>query len=294
MSHKAGRVVGAVLAITVLGLIGLAIFTAVRSSDLSSELSDLNAAINGSTHGLPCGWKANNHPAHGKRLDPPITLTAEPAVGVANFATSRGSKSLYFVLKASRPLPPSVKPAQIEISVPRPPQRSGETLESTSLPLPRFSHPRFINDRKAIQFRMCIDGHDLKPGTYTSQVFIGGPKGLHETSVTAAITAKSGLFWLIGPLILAAAATLLWVMVSQDMGGDRLGLRLLTIVASLVAAAAAMYAVYSANNTWGEDVLTSFFALGGTAFGAAGVSGFVTTIFKSGAQGAGPQAPGGA
>jgi hypothetical protein len=247
-----------------------------------AEVDDLSRTVNGLHKEAPCSLRANMRPTKGSGLRRPINLTAEPAVGTLNFGTDKGTKSLYFAVKASRPLPRSLTPKQIEIAVPRPPQRISDTLESASLGLPTFSQPRIINGRKEIQFRMCIDAAGIKPGTYTSQVFIGGPRRLHGTSVTAAITAKNDVFWIGGILVLLAAGALLVVMVLQDMKSSNLLLKIATVVGSLVAAGAAMYAVYAADPAWGADPLTSIFALGGTAFGAAGLGSFVTTIFKHG------------
>lgn len=275
------KIVATALLLVLVAGLGIAIPTALG---LNSEVSDLESTIKAKQEGqYPCSVNANKPAAKGKKLRKAINLTAEPAVGAINFDTDRSTKSLYFVLKASRPLPASITPERLEISVPRPPLRVSDTLESVSLDLPMFSPPRIINGRKEIQFRMCIDGAGLKPGTYTSQVFVSGPPGLHGTSVTAAISAKNGVFWIGGILVLLAAAVLLGVMVAQDMRNSNPLLKVVTVIGSLVAAGAAMYAVYVADPAWGADPLTSIFALGGTAFGAAGLGSFITTIFKHGA-----------
>jgi len=250
---------------------------------LSSEVDELNATINSQQGKQPaCPIRANKRAAASRKLAKPITLTAEPAVGTINFGTDRKIKSIFFVLKASRRLPPLVTPKTLEISVPRPPSRVGDTLESASLAFPKFSPPRIINDRREIQFEMCVDGAKIKPGAYTSQVFISGPPGLHGTSVTATITAKNEIFWVGAVLVLLAAAALLGVMVNQDMAPQNSLLKVVTVIGSLVAAGVAMYAIYASDPAWGADPLTSIFALGGTAFSAAGVGSFVTTIYKHG------------
>jgi hypothetical protein len=267
-----------VLALAAIGL-AIAISTALG---FKAEVDDLKTTVDGLHRNAPCSLEANVRPKKGGGLHRPINLTAEPAVGTLNFGTDRSTKSLYFAVKASRPLPKSLTPDQLEIAVPRPPMRVSDTLESASLELPRFSLPRIINGRKEIQFQMCVDASGIKPGTYTSQVFIGGPRRLHGTSVTAAITAKNDVFWEGGILVLLAAGALLVVMVRQDMKDSNPLLQVTTVVGSMVAAGAAMYTVYASDPAWGADPLTGIFALGGTAFGAAGLGSFVTTIFKHG------------
>lgn len=232
-----------------------------------------------------CVLRANKPPLKGKKLRPPITLTAEPGAEIVNFGASRGTKSLYVVLKASRPLPGNLKPGQLELAVPRPPRRVSDTLESASLDFPRFSKPRFINGRREIQFRVCVDAAAAEPGTYSSQVFVSGPKGLSGTSVTATITAKEQTWFLIGfVVVLGAALVLLIAIVQQDMRRNTTSLKVITVLGSLVAAGGAMYAIYSADPAWGADPIAGVFALGGTAFGAAGVGSFVTTILRRGQE----------
>lgn len=231
-----------------------------------------------------CTLRANQVPAPAKKpLRPPITLTAEPATEIVNFGTDRGEKSFYVVVKASRRLPGTVKPKQIELSVPRPPQRVSDTLESASLAFPTFSRPRFISGRKEVQFRVCVNAAGAKPGAYASQIFIGGPKGLNGTSVTATITAKEKFwFWFGFIVVLLAALILLIAIVQQDMKHNTWWLRIITIAGSLIAALGAMFTIYNSDPAWGADPIASIFALGGTAFGAAGVGSLVTTILRRG------------
>jgi len=121
-----------------------------------------------------CELSANKPASKGKKVKPPVTLTAEPTTEIVNFGTKRGTKSFYVALRASRPLPGILKPDQLEIAVPLPPRRVSDTLESATLDFPRFSKPRFINGRREVQFRVCVDASDAEAGTYTVSVQVVG------------------------------------------------------------------------------------------------------------------------
>jgi len=85
-------------------------------------------------------------------------------------------------------------------------------------------------------------------------------------------------------LVLGAALILLIAAVQQDMKENTWTLKIITIGGSLIAAGGAMYTIYKSDPAWGADPVASILALGGTAFGAAGVGSFVTTILRRGKE----------
>ena len=247
----------------------------------------LPAAVRASDE--PCPVKANQPAAPGAAIKPQISLEATPATEVVNFDGNRGVKSFYAVFKASKPLPSSLTPDQIEIVVPRPPHRVGESLESASLPFPTFGTPQFIDGRREIQLLTCIDAAGASAGVYTGQVSIGGPGGLTGAAVTTTINAKSvGWFW-IGLIVgLVASAVLLIFRVTQELSDKTLLAKVLTVAVPLVIAGIAMWKIYASDPSWGADPISALLALAGAAFGAVG-GGSLISAFQGGAKPGQPQ-----
>src|SRR5215217_3327685 len=89
----------------------------------------------------------------GKRLKKPITLTPAPGSDqrIINVDADRDPEIVRSVrLQASRPLPKTVEPNQIEIYADPLTRTGDDSLETVSFPEPRFSEPRFINNRRRI------------------------------------------------------------------------------------------------------------------------------------------------
>lgn len=232
-----------------------------------------------------CTLQANKTAVPGPQVRPKITLVAEPSTEVVNFGGSGGTKSFDVELTASSPLPPSVTPQQIELDSPKRFRRVGATLESTSLKRPTFSVPRFIEGRKVITFRVCVDATNADAGTYAGQVVVSGPSGLTGTSIATTVNAKNESGFLLGIfLALGAAAVLLIYKALKEQGSASKRVKILTVAVSLVAAAAAMIAIYAKDPAWGADFWPSFFALAGAAFGAAGIGSLITTLTNTGSS----------
>jgi hypothetical protein len=245
---------------------------------------------------------------------PKITLKPEASTEVINFGGTRGTKAIDVVLLASQPLPPGFSGKQLELDSPRRFTRAGQSLDSASLRLPRFSNPQVIEHRKKVRLRICVDTTEAPAGTYSGQIYISGPPRIASTSVALTVNVKTSvrIFWLFLVLALIVAFFLLLFKAAREEreghkarekaklegegkhGGDpevpepswreALGHQLKDptfIVSTLVALGAAlvaMRAIYDSTPAWGTESWTNFFALFGTAFGAAGVGSLISTF----------------
>lgn len=236
----------------------------------------------------------------GKEISPRITLKPETAGEVINFGGTRGTRSVDVVLLASRPLPKEFTVKQLELDSPKRFRRTGQTLDSASLRLPRFSNPQIIEHRKKIRLRICVDTTDAPAGAYSGQVFISGPPGITGTSVTLTVNAKTttSFFFLFLILALVVAFFLLLFKAAKEEKEKREAknppetpkwrevifprfkdpLFLVSTAIALVAALVAMRGIYDSNPAWGTETWTNVFALCGTAFGAAGVGSLITAF----------------
>lgn len=239
-----------------------------------------------------CPRPANRPAADGSPIDPKIALKAEAATEAINFGGDRGTKSIDVILLASRPLPKTFSVKQLEIDSPKRFARIGQMQETTSLKMLRFSNPQIIEHRRKIRVRVCVDTSSAAPGIYGGQVNFSGPSGLAGTTVTMTVNAKlsDGRFMFFLFLALAAAFLLLLFKAAKEAKKDNEQWRhaiqvhlkdptfIVSTIIALGAALVAMRAIYDSDPAWGADTWTSFFALCGTAFGAAGVGSLVSAF----------------
>jgi hypothetical protein len=217
-------------------------------------------------------------------VDPPIELeVANQSDQVLNFGDGRGAKSDLVVLKATDPLPKTVKEDQFQLQVLQPMKRIGsDGLESTRLTDLTYSEPKFFDNRQRIKFSICANAEGGKSGTYTGQVLLSGPPGVASVTITqtAQLKSKQTLFLLFLLVALFLAGALLWWKTSLDLEDKkpktRKVARIAIVAGSLISMGAAMYAVYNSNPAWGADLYASFAAVVGTGLAAAGLGSTVS------------------
>jgi hypothetical protein len=242
-----------------------------------------------------CPLAANTPPAPGPALAEPVTLAPSEPTEILNFNGDQGTKSFDVVLRASEPLPASLTASNLAIDVPERFKRVSDTLETKALKRPTFTRPRFLEGRKVVFFRTCVDAGDADAGTYSGQIVITGPEGLEGTASTVTINTKNRLAFLVGLLaaLLAAFGLLLYRAgkVHREKHADESWKGALIAVCksfefwagtltSIIAAAVAIVVIYAGDPAWGADLWPSLFALAGTAFGAAGVGSLIATVRK--------------
>jgi len=226
-------------------------------------------------------------------LDAEITLT--PAEGsaqrVVNIDADRHHEVLRGIrLEADERMPDRVTPRHLELYADPLARTGDEALESIAFPELKFSEPRFLSNRRRIEFAVCLDPDDVPAGSYQSLVTIGGPDGVNGTSVALTANAKEGWPWFWAGLVvalLAAGATLVFTGTaemraqlkrpeSKDWPRWRDALKetykdpqwVFTSAIALVTAFGAVVGTYLADPTWGASPLT-------------GVSGLVVAAFAS-------------
>ncbi len=111
----------------------------------------------------------------GETISPPITLTPDLPTQTVNFGGGRGWQFAEVVLTASRPLPSSFEPSQLDIEALRRFSRQSETLSTVTLPQPTFTEPRLNPARNIITFAVCLDGSNLGAGHYAGAIAVEGP-----------------------------------------------------------------------------------------------------------------------
>jgi hypothetical protein len=242
-----------------------------------------------------CPLPANAPSQPGETLVEPITLAPSEPTEILNFNGDQGTKSFDVVLRASEPLPPSLRASQLAIDVPERFKRISDTLESKALKRPTFTRPRFLEGRKVVFFRTCVDAGDADAGTYSGQIVITGPEGLEGTASTVTINTKDRLAFLVGLLVALLAALGLLVYRAgkehKDKNAGQSWRQALGAVSrsfefwagtitSIIAAAVAMIVIYAGDPAWGADLWPSLFALAGTAFGAAGLGSLIAAVRK--------------
>jgi hypothetical protein len=126
----------------------------------------------------------------GRKIDPPITLTPDAATQTVNFGGGRGYQFADVVVKASAPLPASVKPQDLDIEVQRRIVRQSDTLTTVSTNPPTFTQPRLNPRRDVIIFTVCFNGARLQAGHYTGAITVEGPPGVGPTNIAFNVNAK--------------------------------------------------------------------------------------------------------
>jgi hypothetical protein len=215
-----------------------------------------------------------------------VTIGGGTLIGVGE---GYASKEIDVVLTASRRLPKSVKPSQIEINAPRRLARADPTLETVLLRRPTFTQPQFIDNRQRVAFTVCLDPADIHAGSYTGEISVGGPTRLGRAVVAVTANAKDGWLFQFGLLAALAAVLLLLIYRAYTEMEDNQRLRDVTVkrfswwaglAVSLVAAYIAAIAVYTQDPAWGDDQAPSIIALAGAALAGAGVNSVITTLRK--------------
>jgi hypothetical protein len=221
-------------------------------------------------------------PVVGAPLDRAVRLTSDPASEVVNFGSGRGQQSFDVVVTVEPPLPPQVRADQIALDAPRRFQRVSDRLDSARLPPPTFTEPRITTPQgDEITFTVCLRGADVRAGRYTGQVRVGGPLGVSRGSTVVTVNVKAKIGWFVGGVAVAllAAALLLFLQEWQSDKQTRFGRGFwIQSGIGLALAFGALYAVWNANPTWGDDGLTATLALIGTAVSAAGLRSFIDTL----------------
>jgi hypothetical protein len=208
-----------------------------------------------------------------------VTLSLESQSDpVLSFGENRGVKADYVTLKASPPLPESVKPGQLELDSLIPMKRIGASnLESTRLKFPRLIRPRILAHGERISFGVCVNAAGGKPGTYTGQVEVNGPVGLAPFQLTQTAQLKSkvfGGFGLFFTLALVLAAIFVWRKIGHETSatrGRKFRAQLAVMSISVGAAGYAMWKIYAETPDWGADWFASLAALVAAAFTAGGI-----------------------
>ena len=226
-----------------------------------------------------CSIRANKIAKTGPPIEQPVTLSLEAQSDqVLNFGQDRDIKVDYVTLKASPPLPKSVRPSQLELDSLIPMRRIGaDNLDSTRLKFPRFIPPRILAHGERVSFGVCINAAEGEAGTYTGQVEVNGPVGLSPFQLTQTAQLKSkviGSFGLIFVVALILSTIFVWRKIGKETsatGRKKFGAQLLVVAISLGAAGYAMWKVYNENPAWGADGFSSMAALVATAFTAGGI-----------------------
>ena len=243
-----------------------------------------------------CPVPANKPASPGNELDPKIVLKPESSSEALNFGGNGGTRSFIVVLSTSRPLPGGFTGKQLELDAPKPFSRVSTTFDSATLPTPRFSHPQIIEHRHKVRFRVCVDASKSSAGVYSGQVNVSGPPGLSPVLVTATVNIKtdSTTFYFFVVVVLAGAfLLLLFKSAKEDKQVKKewkKSLRrnltdptfVISTVIALGAAFFAMRAIYDKDPAWGADTWASILALGGAAFGAAGVGSVISAFTPGG------------
>jgi hypothetical protein len=215
-----------------------------------------------------------------------------------NVGGGEGTASTDIVLTASPALAATITPPLITIDIPQRFRRSGNKLATEYLPDPTFSSPRIIESRKVISFRLCFDTNKVAPGSYIGQVVVSAP-GIQPATVAVTLNDKNTWLFVFGGIgAVLAAFTLLWFQAAQtkwqqQAAAEKSVRKALRepfsdlfrfwgpTVFAILAAAAAMWQVYSADPAWGADWGTSVIALVGTAIAAAGLGTLLSGFKRS-------------
>jgi hypothetical protein len=245
----------------------------------------------------PCPQAANQPAVDGPVVKPEIGLESTTTGEVLNFDGTRGIKSLDVVIGASRAIPRSITAKQLEIDSPKRFKRVSDKLESTTLRLPTFSKPQFIEHRNKIRFRACFDTTDAPAGIYTGQIIVSGPPGFGPVTVSPAINAKDGCsFWRDLTIALLIAFVFLLLRAAKEereKSGDKIRWRdaaktnlknplfVVSTTVALATAFIAMHAIYAADPAWGADPWAALFAICGAGFSAAGIGSLISTFSPS-------------
>lgn len=131
----------------------------------------------------------------GEAISPPVTLTPDLPTQTVNFGGGRGWQFAEVVLTASRPLPSSFEPSQLDIEVLRRFSRQSETLSTVTLPQPTFTEPRLNPARNIITFAVCLDGSNLGAGHYAGAIAVEGP-GVGPTNLAFNLNAQNETMFL--------------------------------------------------------------------------------------------------
>ncbi|MBJ7347407.1 MAG: hypothetical protein JHC87_02415 [Thermoleophilaceae bacterium] len=202
---------------------------------------------------------------------------------VFNFGTDRQLQAVTLVFFADKPLPTSVKPANLEM-IADPMFRSDERLESERFPRPTFSQPRIQNNRSRVEVDVCLNPAEVKPGKYTTTITLGGPVGINSATVALTANLKAGLsFWIMWAIVIALSLAILVFQESQaDVSGRKRYDRVFkwTTGVSLVGVAIVIWGIWDSDPTWGANTIAALVALGGAAFASIGVKSTTETITR--------------
>jgi hypothetical protein len=212
------------------------------------------------------------------KVTKPIELQVRATDPVLNFGDGRGTLYDYVVLKASKPVPPSVPSGAFEIDRLEPMRRiGGEGLESARLRVPTYSRPHFFNHRTELGFSLCVTAASGKPGTYTGQFLFVGPGAIASVPITQTAQLKIEEWKFLIALVIVLIVTLgfLGVRALAEFDGEaeprEVVVKMSLLLISVAAAGLAMYLVYDKTPTWGDDLVVNGAALIATAFTAAGL-----------------------
>ncbi len=129
-------------------------------------------------------------------MSPAVTLTPDLPTQTVNFGGGRGWQFAEVVLTASRPLPNSFEPSQLDIEVLRRFSRQSETLSTVTLPPPTFTEPSLNPARNTITFTVCFNGANLGAGHYTGTITVEGAQGLGSTNLAFNLNAQNATMFL--------------------------------------------------------------------------------------------------
>lgn len=132
----------------------------------------------------------------GEAVSPAVTLTPDQPTQTVNFGGGRGWQFAEVVLTASRPLPSSFDPSQLDIEVLRRFSRQSETLSTVTLPPPTFTEPKLNPARDIITFAVCLNGANLGAGHYTGAITVEGAEGVGPTNLALNLNAQNETMFL--------------------------------------------------------------------------------------------------
>lgn len=131
----------------------------------------------------------------GPAVTPAVNLTPDLPTQTVNFGGGRGWQFAEVVLSASRPLPKSFAPSNLDIEVLRRFTRQSETLSTVTLPPPTFTEPRLNPSRDTITFTVCLNGASLGAGHYAGAITVEGVQGAGHTNLAFNLNAQDeGMF----------------------------------------------------------------------------------------------------
>jgi hypothetical protein len=280
---------GLLVAVVLIGCVGLGLF-----------LPDADSAPSGSEDAAKCTY--TNPASQAAELQSDVQVTVLPAAGTANFGNSRGTQALDVALQTSAPVDSDVVKG-LSFIVPSRLYRENPNLTTVAVKPLAFSAPVLLSPRE-IGFTICVDGSELRSGSYTGSVSIVGPERFQAQSLSITVNAKNGkLFAWVLPSALVVSFLLLVLKGAADRTDRRVreevqdqskdandfqnpggrDLRVLTDwgwwIATFVVLAlglAAGYAIYADNPSWGSDALASVIAVAGAVFAPAGLRAVLT------------------